>query len=85
MDAGTIGRISLFLGGGRQTADDTIDLAVGLSGLKKIGKRVNAQESLSFFHARDDQTLFPSSRSWSKPSRSTTKIIREKAPRRQAA
>jgi pyrimidine-nucleoside phosphorylase len=57
MDAETIGRASLFLGGGRQTADDTIDFAVGLSGIKKIGERVEAQEPLLFVHARTDQAL----------------------------
>ena len=57
MDAETIGRVSLFLGGGRQAADDTIDFAVGLSGLKKIGERVDAQEPLLFVHARDDHGL----------------------------
>jgi pyrimidine-nucleoside phosphorylase len=57
MDAETIGRVSLFLGGGRQAADDTIDFAVGLSGIKKIGERVDAQEPLLFVHARDDHAL----------------------------
>jgi pyrimidine-nucleoside phosphorylase len=57
MDAETIGRASLFLGGGRQKVDDTIDFAVGLSGIKKIGERVEAQEPLLFVHARDDQAL----------------------------
>jgi pyrimidine-nucleoside phosphorylase len=57
MDAETIGRVSLFLGGGRQAADDAIDFAVGLSGIKKIGERVDAQEPLLFVHARDDHAL----------------------------
>ncbi|MEY2559148.1 MAG: hypothetical protein QOE34_2573 [Verrucomicrobiota bacterium] len=57
MDAETIGRASLFLGGGRQTADDTIDFAVGLTGIKKIGERVEAQEPLLFVHARTEQAL----------------------------
>jgi pyrimidine-nucleoside phosphorylase len=57
MDAGTIGRASLFLGGGRQTADDTVDFAVGLSAIKKIGERVEAQEPLLFVHARTDQAM----------------------------
>jgi thymidine phosphorylase len=35
IDAETLGRASLLLAGGRQTADDAIDFAVGLSGLKK--------------------------------------------------
>jgi pyrimidine-nucleoside phosphorylase len=57
MDAETIGRAALFLGGGRQTADNTIDFAVGLSGIKKIGEHVDGQEPLLFIHARDDRTL----------------------------
>jgi pyrimidine-nucleoside phosphorylase len=57
MDAETIGRVSLLLGGGRKTADDAIDFAVGLSGLKKIGERVEEGEPLLAVHARNDQTL----------------------------
>jgi pyrimidine-nucleoside phosphorylase len=57
MDAETIGRVSLLLGGGRQTADDAIDFAVGLSGIKKVGDRVEKSEPLLTVHARTDQTL----------------------------
>ena len=57
MDAATIGRVSLLLGGGRQTADDEIDFRVGLSGIKKIGERVEADEPLLSIHARNDRTL----------------------------
>lgn len=57
MDAETIGRVSLLLGAGRQTADDAIDFAVGLSGIKKIGERVEAGEPLFSVHARSDQAL----------------------------
>ena len=57
MDAETIGRVSLLLGGGRQTADDAIDFAVGLSGIKKIGERVKKGESLLLVHARKEQTV----------------------------
>jgi pyrimidine-nucleoside phosphorylase len=57
MDAETIGRASLLLGGGRQTADDAIDFAVGLSGIKKIGERVEKDEPLFVVHARNDPTL----------------------------
>src|SRR5437763_1955713 len=35
MDAESIGRASLLLGAGRQKADEAIDFAVGISGLKK--------------------------------------------------
>lgn len=57
MDAETIGRASLLLGGGRQTADDTIDFAVGFSGIKKIGERIEKGEPLLTIHARTDQGL----------------------------
>jgi pyrimidine-nucleoside phosphorylase len=57
MDAETIGRVSLLLGGGRQTADDAIDFAVGLSGIKKIGERVEKDESLLTIHARTEPGL----------------------------
>lgn len=57
MDAETIGRVALALGGGRVGADDTIDFAVGLTGIKKIGEHVETQEPLLFVHARDDQAL----------------------------
>src|SRR5437588_5253288 len=57
MDAEVIGRASLFLGGGRRTADDVIDFAVGLSGIKKTGERVDTGEPLLLVHARNDQTL----------------------------
>jgi pyrimidine-nucleoside phosphorylase len=57
MDAETVGRVSLLLGGGRQTADDAIDFAVGLSGIKKVGDRVEKGEPLLTVHARTDQTL----------------------------
>ena len=49
--------VSLLLGGGRQTTDDAIDFAAGLSGIKKIGERVEKDEPLLVAHARNDQTL----------------------------
>lgn len=57
MDAETIGRISLLLGGGRKSADDAIDFAVGLSGIRKIGERVEKGEPLFNVHARTEQAL----------------------------
>ena len=57
MDAEVIGRASVFLGGGRQRSDDTVDFAVGFSGIKKIGERVEAREPLLHIHARSDQAL----------------------------
>jgi pyrimidine-nucleoside phosphorylase len=57
MDAETIGRVSLLLGGGRQTAADAIDFAVGVAGIKKIGESVESGEPLLFVHARNEPTL----------------------------
>ena len=57
MNAATIGRVSLLLGGGRQTADDAIDFAAGLSGIKKIGERVEKDEPLLTLHARNEHML----------------------------
>jgi pyrimidine-nucleoside phosphorylase len=57
MDAETIGRVSLLLGGGRKTADDSIDFAVGLSAIKKVGEKVEEGEPLLVIHARNQHTL----------------------------
>ena len=57
MDAETIGRASLLLGGGRKTADDAIDFAVGLSGIRKIGEQVEKGEPLLHIHARSEQAF----------------------------
>ena len=40
MDAETLAPSLPLLGGGRHKADDTIDFAVGLSAIKKVGERV---------------------------------------------
>ena len=34
-----------------------VDLAVGLSGIKKVGEKVEAHEPMLFVHARTDQAL----------------------------
>jgi pyrimidine-nucleoside phosphorylase len=57
MDAELIGRASVPLGGGRQTADDEIDFAVGISGIRKIGEQVDRDEPLMSIHARSQKTL----------------------------
>lgn len=56
MDAESIGRASVFLGGGRQKTGDAIDFAVGFSGIKKIGERVGRDQPLLFVHARDEKS-----------------------------
>ena len=48
-----IGRISLLLGGGRETKESEIDLAVGLVLQKKHGDKVTCGEALAEIHAND--------------------------------
>jgi thymidine phosphorylase len=57
VDAELIGRASVLLGGGRQTADDQIDFAVGFSKLKKIGEKVEKGEPVLFIHAQNEPQL----------------------------
>lgn len=56
LDAEQIGRACLILGAGRSSVSASIDHAVGLSGLKKIGEQVQAAEPLAIIHARDSHT-----------------------------
>ena len=48
-----IGRISLLLGGGRETKESDIDLSVGLVLCKKRGDKVNQGDALAILHAND--------------------------------
>ena len=60
-DAESIGRASLLLGAGRAKTTDTIDHAVGISNLKKVGERVEAGEPLCTIHSNgheDEIQLF---------------------------
>ncbi|MGI8820501.1 MAG: thymidine phosphorylase [Chthoniobacterales bacterium] len=57
MDAALIGRASVFLGGGRAQTHDAIDYAVGLSGIRKVGERIEANEPLLVIHAREEHAL----------------------------
>ena len=50
-DAAAIGRASLLLGAGRTKTTDSIDHAVGFSGLKKIGEAVEKGEPLCIIHS----------------------------------
>lgn len=52
-----IGRISLLLGGGRETKESEIDLAVGLVLRKKCGDKVLSGDSLAQIHANDMDKL----------------------------
>ena len=57
MDADSIGRACIALGGGRAKASDAIDYAVGVSGVVKIGTAVSTGDPLLIIHARDAETL----------------------------
>lgn len=52
-----IGRISLYLGGGRETKDSDVDLAVGLILHKKRGEEVVTGEALATIHANSKEKL----------------------------
>ncbi|MDY0145000.1 MAG: thymidine phosphorylase [Kiritimatiellia bacterium] len=57
VDAESIGRAVLMLGGNRQKTDDIIDYAVGTSGLAKIGDKVEAGQPLVVVHANSEDKL----------------------------
>ncbi|OYP46358.1 thymidine phosphorylase, partial [Lachnotalea glycerini] len=52
-----IGIVSLILGGGRETKESEIDLAVGLVLHKKVGDYVKMGESLATIYANDKEKL----------------------------
>ena len=51
IEAEQVGLVSMHLGGGRATKEDSIDLSVGLVLHKKVGDRVEKGESLAVIHA----------------------------------
>ncbi len=57
MEADEIGSACLILGGGRETKESEIDLAVGLVLQKKVGDAVQAGEPLAIIHANDREKL----------------------------
>lgn len=57
IDCEEIGICSLLLGGGRETKESGIDLAVGLILHKKVGDYVKAGEPLAVIHANDRERL----------------------------
>jgi len=52
IDARGVGRVSMILGGGRETKESEIDLGVGVLLRKKNGDAVAAGETLAVIHAR---------------------------------
>ncbi len=63
VDAERIGRAVLVLGGGRQRMEDSVDPAVGLSDLVKVGERVEKGAPLGVVHAGDEDR-FRSAAAW---------------------
>ena len=57
VDAMGVALAALRLGAGRARAEDAVDHAVGVSGLVKVGERVEAGAPLCVIHANDEQAL----------------------------
>lgn len=56
-DAESIGKACVMLGAGRTRTDESIDYAVGVSAIKKIGERIEKGEPLLMLHANDEGRL----------------------------
>lgn len=52
-----IGLATMMLGGGRETKDSVIDLAVGYIFEKKLGDRVEAGDTIAIIHANDKDKM----------------------------
>lgn len=52
-----VGICSLILGGGRETKESEIDLAVGIVLTKKVGDKVEKGETIAYIHANDSAKL----------------------------
>jgi pyrimidine-nucleoside phosphorylase len=57
VNANAIGRACAVLGAGRRKTTDSVDFAVGISGLRKVGESVQAGEPLLLLHANSDASL----------------------------
>lgn len=55
LDALEIGKISCYLGAGRQTKEDSINPKVGLVFKKKVGDRVEKDEIIGYVHSDDEE------------------------------
>jgi thymidine phosphorylase len=57
IDTRAVGVAVVELGGGRRRREDDIDHAVGITGLKPVGEKLEKGEPVAFVHAHDDATL----------------------------
>ena len=55
LNAEEIGKISVFLGGGRTRKEDKIDSSVGIILNKKIGDNVTPKDIVAYIHANDEE------------------------------
>lgn len=55
LNAEEIGKISVFLGGGRTRKEDKIDSSVGIILNKKIGDNVTPKDIAAYIHANDEE------------------------------
>jgi pyrimidine-nucleoside phosphorylase len=58
VDAEKIGKACLVLGAGRRLTTDTVDHAVGVSDMVKVGEHVTAGQSLATLHSNRDDAMF---------------------------
>ena len=54
MDTRDLGMAVVGMGGGRRVASDTIDYAVGLSDMIRLGQTVDSNQPLAMIHARNE-------------------------------
>ncbi len=57
MDTETVGKAACFLGAGRETSADIIDMHAGIRLLKKTGDRISAGEKIAVLYANDEDKL----------------------------
>ena len=57
MDTAAVGRVSVTLGAGRETADAPVDHAAGIVLEKKTGDRVRSGDVLAWLHTNDEAAL----------------------------
>jgi thymidine phosphorylase len=62
IDTREIGLAVIELGGGRRVAADSIDYAVGVSRLPRLGQTISEGEPFAVIHARDEETAHAASR-----------------------
>ena len=57
IDAYTVGKMSCYLGAGREKKEDSINNKVGFVFNKKVGDKVNANDIIGYIHADDEEKV----------------------------